>query len=293
MKRIVCCITVIVFMLMSLTTLSACDEIVIECDDLDAGQVKIMSMNVYGSNLADIDEIAWNYRKKLVAKNIRQAKPTIIGMQEVKSEQYRYFKKILKNYDSEIIYRDDTANSEGCPIFYHKNLYTLIDRGTFWLSETPDVMSKDWESAYYRICSYVVLRDNRTSKEFAVFNTHLDHISKTARLNGIQVILNKIHSVGDYPTILMGDFNSTEKSQTYLNATENLLDVKYQVENEYGTCATFHNWGQELDRTAIDYIMITKAGFAVDSYEVITTTYDGNYASDHFPIVTMLTLTDQ
>jgi len=283
-------------MLTGLATFSACDEIIIDydidCDELNVGQIKIMSMNLYSSNWADKGAIAWKYRRELVAQNIQQAKPTIISMQEVKSEQYKYCKKLLKNYNSEIVYRDDSDNSEGCPIFYHKNLYTLIDKGTFWLSETPDVMSKGWESAYYRICSYVVLRDKQTGKEFSVFNTHLDHASETARINGINVILDKIHSIGDYPAILMGDFNATENSQTYLNATETLLDVKYQVENEYGNHATYHNWGQELDRTAIDYFMITKTGFAVDSYEVITTTYDGNYASDHFPIVTMLTLAD-
>ncbi len=294
MKKTVLCIALIVFILMSLITLSACDKIiVVDADaELNVGQIKIMSMNLRSSNLFDKGELAWNYRKKLVAQNIQQAKPTIIGMQEVKPEQYRYCKKILQNYDSKIVYRDNTNNSEGCPIFYYKDLYTLIDKGTFWLSETPESMSKSWDSAYYRICSYVVLRDNNTNKEFAVFNTHLDNESETARVNGMNVILNKIHSIGDYPTIIMGDFNATEKSQTYLNATETLLDVKYQVENEFRNCATYHNWGQELDRTAIDYFMITKTDFTVDSYEVITTTYDGNYASDHFPIVTTLTLAD-
>ncbi len=279
-------------MLVSLNTLSACDKaIVVDVDaELNVGQIKIMSMNLRSNSSLDKGKKSWNFRKKLVAKNIQQAKPTIIGMQEVTPLQYKYCKKILKNYQSEIIYRDNSNQSEGCPIFYYKELYTLIDKGTFWLSETPDVMSKDWESACYRICSYVVLRDNKTGKGFSVFNTHLDNISETACVNGMNVILNKIHSISDYPTIIMGDFNVTEKSQTYLNATKTLLDVKYQVDNEYGNGATYHNWGQELNRTAIDYLMITKTGFTVDSYEVITTTYDGNYASDHFPILTMLTL---
>ncbi len=273
------------------STLSACDKIII-ADELNAGQVKIMSTNIRCITSSDKGDWAWNSRKELVAENIRQAKPTIIGMQEVTPLQYEYCKKLLKNYQSEITYRDNSEQSEGCPIFYYKDLYTLVNKGTFWLSETPAIMSKDWESAYYRICSYVVLRDNRTNKEFAVFNTHLDNISETARINGLNVILNKINSIGDYPTVLMGDFNATEDSQTYLTATEALLDIKYQVENDYVNCATYHNWGQELNRSAIDYFMITKTGVSVDSYEVITTTYNGKYVSDHFPIVTMLTIID-
>lgn len=54
----------------------------------------------------------------------------------------------------------------------------------------------------------------------------------------------------------------------------------------------YQNFGKSLDRECIDYIMISKTGFEVNSYKVVTTTYDGVYPSDHFPIVTALTLTD-
>ena len=59
----------------------------------------------------------------------------------------------LKNYD--IVY-----NSEGCPIFYSTEKFELEDKGSFWLSETPEVMSKDWGAACYRVCSYVILKEN-------------------------------------------------------------------------------------------------------------------------------------
>ena len=290
MKKTAFCIALIVCILTCLTVVCACDEYTVECDDLDAGQIKIMSVNLRCVTSEDTGSRAWKHRKTLVAKNIQQTKPSIIGMQEVTPEQYEYCKKFLKNYKSEITYRDNSKQSEGCPIFYYKDLYTLISKGTFWLSETPDVMSKDWDSAYYRICSYVVLRDNNTGKELAVFNTHLDNDSETARINGMDVIIDKIHSLGNYPTIVMGDFNATENSQTYLNATKTLLDVKYQVANDYVKHATYHNWGQSLSNRPIDYFFITQTGFDVNSYEVVTTTYNGEYASDHFPIATMLTL---
>lgn len=283
MKKIVLGIALAVCILMSLSAFSACDE-------LDAGQIKVMSANIRCINSDDTGNRAWEHRKTLVAKNIQQIKPTIIGMQEVTPQQYEDCKIILKNYQSEITYRDNEEQTEGCPIFYSKKLYTLLDKGTFWLSETPNVMSKSWDAAYNRICSYVVLRDNNTGKEFAVFNTHLDHKSETARINSIGVILDKIQSIGDYPTVIMGDFNATENSQTYINATETFWDVKYQVENNFKNSATYHNWGQQLDNKPIDYFFITQSGFTVNSYEVVTTTYDGDYASDHFPIVTLLTL---
>lgn len=258
----------------------------------EQGQIKVMSTNLRCDTLHDFGKKTWQYRADLIAKNIEQVKPTIIGMQEAKPWQYEYYKDILTQYDSEIVYRDNTSLREGCPIFYRKDLYTLVDKGSFWLSETPDTMSKDWGAEYYRICSYVMLNDNATGKQFVVFNTHLDNISDQARIKGIGVVLDKIESFGGYPAIIMGDFNANEKSATYKAATKNFDDVKYKVENDFVGHCTFQNWGAGLNYSAIDYFMISKTGFAVNSYEVITTTYNGVYPSDHFPIVTKLTLTD-
>jgi endonuclease/exonuclease/phosphatase family metal-dependent hydrolase len=55
------------------------------------------------------------------------------------------------------------------------------------------------------------------------------------------------------------------------------------------TSCTYQDWGEQLDRNCIDYIMISKDNFNVNSYKVITDTYDGDYISDHFPIIASLT----
>ena len=290
MKKLALLTLLIICLLTFTVCFSACKQV--KCDDLSDGQVRVMSVNLRRITAEDTGSREWKHRKKLVATNFQQVKPSIIGMQEVTPQQYDDCKKILKNYNSVITYRDGSDNSEGCPIFYYKDFYTLLSSGTFWLSETPDVVSKSWGAAYHRICTYVVLRDNRTRKEFAVFNTHLDNVSEQARVNGIGVILDKISSIGNYPAVIMGDFNATEDSQTYLAVTEMFRDVKYQVYNDCVNTATYHNWGQWLDYPPIDFLLVTKTGFEVNSYEVVTATYNGQYPSDHFPIVTVLTLTD-
>ena len=257
---------------------------------LDSSQIKVMSYNIRCHAPDDFGHKNWFYRANLVVDTIENAQPGIIGFQEVNSWQYDYLCDVMPLYDSIIEYRDDIpVYSEGCPVFYRTDLYTLIDKGSFWLSETPDVMSKDWGSACYRICSYARLKDNSSEKEFVIFNTHLDHVSDEARIKGIQVVLNKIEEFGSIPAILMGDLNAVEDSETYRSATTNFDDVKYQTENTMTSC-TFQNWGTELDRECIDYILTSKGDFEVDSYKVITDTYDGDYTSDHFPITAIVKL---
>ena len=257
---------------------------------LDSSQIKVMSYNIRCHAPDDFGHKNWFYRANLVVDTIENAQPGIIGFQEVNSWQYDYLCDVMPLYDSIIEYRDDIpVYSEGCPVFYRTDLYTLIDKGSFWLSETPDVMSKDWGSACYRICSYARLKDNSSEKEFVIFNTHLDHVSDEARIKGIQVVLNKIEEFGSIPAILMGDLNAVEDSETYRSATTNFDDVKYQTENTMTSC-TFQNWGTELDRECIDYILTSKGDFEVSSYKVITDTYDGDYTSDHFPITATIKL---
>ncbi len=245
--------------------------------------ITVMSANVRTWSPTDILKKSWFYRAELMLRNIEAAKPDIIGFQEVTKMHYRYLTAALQGYDSVLTYRDNSKFSEACPVFYNTSRFSLNDKGSFWLSETPEEMSKDWGAACYRICSYVILTDNTNGKQLVVFNTHLDHISDEARINGINVVLEKIAAFGGLPSIIMGDFNAEEDSETYQSATASFFDAKYQTEHTM-TGATYENWGKALDRENIDYFMISKAGITVNEYKIIDTTYDGVYPSDHFPI---------
>ena len=250
---------------------------------IDADTIRVMSSNVRCMNPTDVGKKSWYYRADLVIRNIENQTPSIIGFQEVTKKQYAYLTECLTGFDSVIEYRDTSKFTEGCPIFYRTDCYKLIDKGSFWLSETPEKMSKDWDSACYRICSYVILEDLESNKQFVVFNTHLDHVSDEARIKGIGVVLDKISQFGGLPSMIMGDFNAEEGSTTYNNVTEDFFDAKYQLDNPMISC-TYQNFGKELDSECIDYFMISKTGIEVLDYKVVTDTYDGVYPSDHFPI---------
>lgn len=253
------------------------------------GTVTVMSCNVRCLSPLDLGKKSWFYRADLIMRNIEETAPEIIGFQEVTKSQYKYLQDTLPGYDSVITYRDESLMPEGCPVFYRSDGYELVDKGSFWLSETPDSMSRDWGAANYRICSYVILREASSGKEFAVFNTHLDHVSDEARVNGIQVVLDKLAEFGGMPAILMGDLNAAEDSLTYSMASESFLDVKYEAADTMQS-ATYQAWGEKLDDPCIDYILISQSGFTVEKYAVVDNTYNGIYPSDHFPIYATLRL---
>lgn len=248
------------------------------------GQIKMMSYNLRCISPTDWGKKAWFYRANLVIDDIKNEKPGIIGFQESTKWHYKYLVDTLKGYDSVIEYRDEAFNSEGCPIFYNTSLYELVDKGSFWLSETPEVMSKSWGAQYNRVCSYVILTDKASGEDFVVFNTHLSHVSDEARINGIKVVLDKIAEFGSLPSVIMGDFNALEGSETYNSVTKNFLDAK-KVAEKTSDSHTYQNWGNPEKFQRIDYFMVSKTGFKINSYDVLSAVHDGVYSSDHCPIV--------
>ena len=261
----------------------------VEVSPSDSGEIRMMSYNLRYIAPADLGKQSWFYRSRLVLSDIVEQAPGVIGFQEATRVHYNYLVDVLEGYDSVITYRNNSIVAEGCPIFYNTELYELVDKGSFWLSETPEVMSKDWGSAHYRVCSYVILKDRASGKDFVVFNTHLDHVSDEARINGIGVVLDKIEAFGSLPSVIMGDFNAKEGSRTYESVTEHFLDAMYAAERT-DESYTYQNWGNLDNAKRIDYFMLSKSGFVVREYDVLTETHDGVYSSDHCPIVLTVTM---
>ncbi len=249
----------------------------------DDSCITVVSANVRCYNDGDKNERHWLYRGPLMAQTLIDTKADVIGLQEARKIQYDCICTALQGYGSFIDYRDDGDDPEGCPVFYNLSKFDIERKGTFWLSETPDRISKDWGSSCYRICSYAVLVQKKDGRKLAVFNTHLDHISVEARIKGIRLVLSKLNEFGGMPCVLMGDLNDYENSEMYSSATELFDDAKYKTQDS-DSGATYQNWGNNLDDENIDFFLISKEGIDVEQYRVIRTTYDGVYPSDHFPI---------
>ncbi|SVB66627.1 uncharacterized protein METZ01_LOCUS219481, partial [marine metagenome] len=174
----------------------------------------IISYNIRYDNNWDVEN-SWKIRRNKINQILVQYSPSIIGIQEGLLNQVQYIDSSLINHDYVGIGRDDgKEKGEFCAIYYDTTRYVLLKDSTFWLSETPDTVSIGWDAVLERICTYCLLTDRITKKEFWVFNTHFDHIGVTARERSSELILNRINKINSrsLPIILMGDFNSIPDS---------------------------------------------------------------------------------
>ncbi len=249
--------------------------------DKDNTTQSIMTFNVRCISSADKDEFSWRGRASIICNLLQESTPSIVCMQENKEEQYQFFKKILRGYGSVATQRDSTTLSECLPIFYRKDMYELEHSQTFWLSDTPDTMSNTWDASYYRICTFVILKNKNTNKKFVVGNTHLDYKSNEIQIKSIQLIYDRL-SLYNLPTIIMGDFNCDPDSKAIAYAKQYFNDVGIGFEDEHkGTINYFKN---EYPNVKIDFMLQLPNSFEVRDYKVVDKKYNNHYASDHFPI---------
>ena len=258
----------------------------------NAQTLKVMTYNIRLD--VDVDgENAWPLRKGFFTSQIQFYEPDIFGIQEAKPNQVVDIETALKQYNHVGIGRDGVGEGESSNIYYKKTRFILKETNTFWLSETPDKVSKGWDAAFNRVCTYALLKDKQTKKNFWVFNTHLDHMGEVAKTKGIQLILSKIAALNtkDYPVIFMGDFNSEPDAERIINLKKEMNDTRAVSKNPpFGPSGTFNGFKHNEPVTKlIDYIFTSKNNkLNVQKYAVLSDSKDLKYPSDHLPVFVIL-----
>ena len=256
-------------------------------------QLEIMSYNVRYANEND-GENSWSLRKNYITNQIRFYEPDIFGVQEAVLEQLEYFGDNLENYNYLGVGRDDgKSKGEFSAIFYKTKKFNVLQKNTFWLSETPQKISVGWDAAMERICTYALCEEKETGKKSWVFNTHFDHIGEEARRESADSVLAKIAEVNseNLPVILMGDFNLEPETPGILKISEIMNDSRHFSKFQFGPEGTFNGFKfSEPVSRRIDYIFTSKGNIDVLKYAVLTDSKDQKYPSDHFPVFVELQL---
>ena len=259
--------------------------------------INAMSFNIRYDNPKDGKQ-NWHHRKENVVRMINFYDLDIIGMQEVLVTQLNYLKKHLEQYKTIGVGREDGKDKgEFAPVFFKESRYKEVKSGTFWLSETPQKVSKGWDAALERIATWVVLKDKISGEQLIFMNTHFDHIGKQARVESAKLLKQKaIELAGDLPLILTGDFNLVPESEGIKNLVQSngdntLFNTSRIALSTYGpnwTTCGFDNRPFEK-RKVIDYIFV-KHVKTVKKYAVIAEMLNDIYLSDHCPVFAQIEL---
>jgi endonuclease/exonuclease/phosphatase family metal-dependent hydrolase len=251
--------------------------------------LKIMTYNIR-LDVASDGENAWPNRKDYFTSQIQFYSPDIFGVQEALPNQVMDIASVFPKYNKFGIGREEGGTGEACTIYYKKDRFKVQDSNTFWLSETPNVVSRGWDAACNRVCTYGLFTDLKTKKRFWVFNLHLDHMGEEARVKGVQLVLSKIAAINNkkFPVFLMGDFNSepgTKQIAEIKKVMEDTRDVS--KEKPFGPSGTFNGFKYDQPVTLlIDYIFVSKnSGLKIEKHAVLSDSKDLKYPSDHLPVL--------
>jgi endonuclease/exonuclease/phosphatase family metal-dependent hydrolase len=239
-------------------------------------------------------ENSWVNRKDNVLKMLSYYSWDVFGLQEVRDHQLSDI-KVLSEYNYEGIGREEGSSAnEACPVFYRKDIFQKEAGGTFWLSLTPEVSSRSWNSDCPRICTWVKLKDKRNNKIVVFINTHFDHMSEEARVESSKMITKWIENeFGGLPVILVGDFNSDPQETCYKEISSKLLDAfKIGKVPHYGPIGTFNYFEYDIEwklLKEIDHIFVNNH-VIVKKTATIVDSFDRSFPSDHFPIMASIEL---
>ena len=261
---------------------------------------------------ADGGDNAWQKRMPRVVQVIKDHCFDVFGVQEATAGELKMLDAGLPGFARVGCGRNADRGGETMAIFFSTNRFDCLESGTYWLSEHPDQPGTRYTGAGCpRTCTWAKLRDRVSGKAFLYCNTHLDHISSQARINGMNVLLARSVRPAlerGETVFLTGDLNETlektddpamiaqlsgprlaaaaEKNPIALLST--VLKDAYALSKtgHKGPHKTFHGFTGKA-KCRIDYIFVSE-GVEVLSHATLDDQPGGKFASDHYPVAATL-----
>jgi endonuclease/exonuclease/phosphatase family metal-dependent hydrolase len=234
---------------------------------------------------------AWNVRRPIMREVIRQAAPDVFGTQEGLYAQLRDLAADLPEYAWIGLGREGGSRGEFMAVFYRTGRLEPLAFDHFWLSDTPEVIaSRTWTTKHRRMVTWMKFLDRQTKQEFFLWNTHFDDKIQSAREKAAKLVRERVEALGSkLPLILTGDFNAaggTNAAYKILTDGGFFADTWMTAKERKGEGLNTSNGFQAIRRNGvrIDWIL-TRGDVVADSIEIVTFSRDGQFPSDHFPVV--------
>lgn len=234
---------------------------------------------------------AWPVRRPLVREVIQQIAPDVFGTQEGLYAQLKDIASDLPGYEWIGVGREGGSRGEFMAVFYRKARFEALAYDHFWLSDTPEVIaSSTWGNRNRRMVTWVKFLDRQTKHELFLWNTHFDDQIQAAREKAAKLVRERVAALDTkLPLILTGDFNAaggTNKAYNILTAGGFFADTWMTAKERKGEGLNTFNGFEAVrrDGVRIDWIL-TRGDVVADSTEIVTFSRNGQFPSDHCPVV--------
>jgi endonuclease/exonuclease/phosphatase family metal-dependent hydrolase len=223
---------------------------------------------------------------------LRAQDPDVLGVQEALHFQLDEILAALPAYGMVGVGRSDGGQfGEYSAILYRASRLTVRRAGTFWFSDTPDIVkSNTWGNAIERICTWALF-DDRQGRSFYLYNLHLDHVSQPSREKSVELLLARIAARAPAAAVVVtGDFNTGEANpatHAMLKVFRDTFRVVHPDAKDVGTANQFTL--EQIGGEKIDYVFV-EPETEVLSADIVRTSSGGRYPSDHFPVTARIRL---
>ena len=256
-------------------------------------ELNLISCNIRFDNPGDGDN-SWSHRRTFLTEILLGHSPHIIATQEGRINQLQDFCQLLGDFEIIDQHRSWIKERMYPSFFLRKNCFELLASGDFWLSETPDVAgSISFESAFPRLMTWIKIQPKGANKKILIINTHFDHIKEDTRLAQMKVLIQQIQKIysPEYHLIIMGDFNDSPTSQIRKKLTDEFVKLQdaWLQHNQIEETSHHAFKGEVQNGSRIDWILIDQ-GPIIQNCFMDKTHRQGQYPSDHFPVICKLKL---
>ena len=240
---------------------------------------------------------AWPVRRPLMRECILRISPDVIGTQEGVYSQLKDLASDLADYDWIGLGRDGGSRGEFMAVFYRRDRLEPLEYDHFWLSDTPEIIaSSTWGNTCRRMVTWVRFREHNSAREFYFWNTHFDHENQLAREQSAALVAERVTALKTaLPVLLVGDFNAVAKSNraySILVDAEGFVDSWEVARERQGEgLNTFNGFrpGPHTGGRRIDWILF-RGPVEVERTRIVDFQKEGQYPSDHFPVVARMRL---
>lgn len=253
--------------------------------------ISVISFNIRVDNAADGTNV-WRNRRDAVVTMIERERPMLLGLQEAQPHQITYLSEHCPDYAWYGLGRDtgkvppatdSYAAEETMAIFWRTAELELLDKGTFWLSETPDQVSKGWDASYRRTCTWAGFRHRKSGQTCYFFNTHLDNDGKVAREESIKLLVSRMKTINSKRRVsfLTADFNSNVTDACFAPLHVYMRDARANaaVSDDY---PSWNGYGASTGR--LDHVFFSGDNCTAREFRTLRGDYGVPYISDHYPV---------